>query len=70
MMPKDVERTLGVSHETVRRWAMKGLLAYVTLPSGHRRYDAASVEALRQQIGLPGTGAEPGFANDKSKSAN
>lgn len=37
---------LGVSDETVRRWADDGRLPYITLPSGHRRYRRSDIEAI------------------------
>ena len=39
-------RILGVSVDTVRRWSDAGTLPVVTLPSGHRRYRVADVQAL------------------------
>lgn len=38
---------LGVSIETVRRYLDEGRLVGYTLPSGHRRIDATSVDKLR-----------------------
>ena len=35
-----------VDPKTVTRWAKTGRLTPITLPSGHRRYRAADVEAL------------------------
>lgn len=37
---------LGVSDETVRRWAIEGKIASITLPSGQRRFRRDDVEAI------------------------
>jgi excisionase family DNA binding protein len=37
---------LGIAPQTLRRWADRGLVQAVTLPSGHRRFAAADIEAL------------------------
>lgn len=37
---------LGVSNDTVRRWATTGKLRHVELPSGQLRFSAADVEAV------------------------
>jgi excisionase family DNA binding protein len=42
----DVAEMLGVTDETVRRWAEKNQLAHIRLPSGHRRYRRSDVEAF------------------------
>jgi putative resolvase len=42
----DAARILGVSVDTVRRWSDEGRVPVVVLPSGHRRYRLADVEAL------------------------
>ncbi|MGK9271056.1 helix-turn-helix domain-containing protein [Williamsia muralis] len=42
-----VAERFGVSRETVRRWALTGVLVpVVTTPGGHRRYSVADVDAL------------------------
>jgi hypothetical protein len=35
---------------TLAAWADLGKVAFIRLPSGHRRYIAASVHALAQQV--------------------
>lgn len=51
---------LGVSQSTVREYARTGRLHSTRLPSGHRRIDPASVEALRRELyGQPGTAEDP-----------
>ena len=39
-------RMLGVSDDTIRRWADSGQLPAIVLPSGHRRFQRTDVEAL------------------------
>lgn len=51
--PKEAQAILGVSRETLRRYAGNGLLHPRVLPSGYRRYDRAEVEALRASMGGP-----------------
>jgi excisionase family DNA binding protein len=40
----------GVSKDTVRRWADKGIIPAYRLPSGHRRLDADAVERFAQDL--------------------
>jgi excisionase family DNA binding protein len=37
---------LGVSPQTLRRWAERGLVRTVTLPSGHRRFAVSDIDEL------------------------
>lgn len=46
LRPREVAMLFKVDPKTVTRWAKTGRLTPVTLPSGHRRYRAADVEAL------------------------
>lgn len=46
----EVARTLGVTDETVRRWADDGKLSHVKLPSGHRRFRQTDVDQLLTPI--------------------
>ncbi len=43
---------LGVAKKTVARWADDGHLHVGRTPGGHRRYPAASVNALRRRMEL------------------
>ena len=43
---REVALLFKVDPKTVTRWAKTGRLTPVVLPSGHRRYRAADVEAL------------------------
>lgn len=49
---------LGVSDDTVRRWAAAGLLPFYRLPSGHLRFRSDEVERFRERLvaGLAGEG--------------
>lgn len=40
-------RRLEVSVDTLRRWADRGLIETVRLPSGHRRYPVSAVDKIR-----------------------
>jgi excisionase family DNA binding protein len=42
-MPKAVAEALGVSVDTVGRYAREGLIPFATTPKGHRRFDLAEV---------------------------
>jgi excisionase family DNA binding protein len=50
MQVRQVARTLGVHENTVRRWAERGLLQAVRLPSGVRRFRPDDVEAVRKRM--------------------
>jgi excisionase family DNA binding protein len=43
LKPSDVAELVGVSPETVRRWASEGHLAHYKSPSGHRRFRRSDV---------------------------
>jgi excisionase family DNA binding protein len=61
MQVRQTARTLGVSENTVRRWAERGLLRAVRLPgSGVRRFRPEEVEALRRQMFGELAPVEPG----------
>ena len=45
-MPSEAARMLHVTTKTLQRMAMRGKVAAVVLPSGHRRYLLAQIEAL------------------------
>lgn len=45
----EAARALGVSVDTLRRWADSGQIRTVVLPSGHRRFYAEDVTALLDQ---------------------
>lgn len=41
---------LGVHQKTLRRWADKGMVPVVKLPSGYRRFDPVDVERVRAEM--------------------
>ena len=46
LLPAEAAYELGISVDTVKRYVTDGVLKGYTLPSGHLRVDAASVQAL------------------------
>jgi excisionase family DNA binding protein len=49
-----VGRLLGVSANTVSRWAREGRLPCQMTLGGHRRFDRATVEEIRRQLRIEG----------------
>jgi excisionase family DNA binding protein len=47
LLPGEAAAQLGVSLDTIRRYLENGLLDGITLPSGHRRVTAESVERVK-----------------------
>lgn len=45
--PLEAAQLLGVTMKTMTRYANRGLVEFSILPSGHRRYSKAGVDALR-----------------------
>ena len=37
--PREASERLGVTTQTLRNWARKGKISFITLPSGHRHYN-------------------------------
>ena len=56
----DVARRLGVTPNTVSRWAREGKLPCQMTLGGHRRFDGAVVEAIRRRLRLEGGEEEAG----------
>jgi excisionase family DNA binding protein len=50
LTPAEVAATLGVSPNTVTRWAREGRVPFQMTLGGHRRFEAQVVEALRQRL--------------------
>jgi excisionase family DNA binding protein len=48
--PAEAAKMLGVSRDTVRRYANNGDLTAIVTPGGQRRIDRESVEIIRQRI--------------------
>ena len=46
----DVARLLGVSPNTVSRWAREGRLTCQLTLGGHRRFDSRQIEQLRSRL--------------------
>ena len=46
--PGQAASIAGVTPRTIYRYGLAGLLGFITLPSGHRRYLREDVEALRR----------------------
>lgn len=51
---------LGVSPQTVRRWADAGLIPSARLPSGQRRFDPDQIEAIVKETTPRSLGAPVG----------
>jgi excisionase family DNA binding protein len=51
----EVSRLLGVSPNTVTRWAREGRLACQVTLGGHHRFERTVVEQLRQSLTRGGT---------------
>lgn len=48
--PSEAAKMLGVSRDTVRRYANNGDLSAILTPGGQRRIERESVENIRQRI--------------------
>ena len=46
----EASRILGISVDTLRRWSDDGKVTVLVLPSGHRRYRQADIEALTKAV--------------------
>lgn len=64
---RESARRLGVHENTVRRWADRGMIEAVRLPTGVRRLRAEDVEALGREIeGSPSRPRERGQRSPKT----
>lgn len=50
VMPNEAARMLHVTTKTLQRMAINEKIAAVVLPSGHRRYRLADIEAVRASM--------------------
>jgi excisionase family DNA binding protein len=50
LTPSEVASALGVSPNTVTRWAREGRMPYQMTLGGHRRFDAAVIDELRRTL--------------------
>ncbi|MGI8552349.1 MAG: MerR family DNA-binding transcriptional regulator [Dehalococcoidia bacterium] len=48
----EAAKRLGVSTNTMRAWADRGLVPVVKLPSGHRRFEVSAMEQKRKDMGF------------------
>lgn len=64
---RETARRLGVHENTVRRWADRGLIEAVRLPTGVRRLRAEDVETLGRKI--EGSRSGPGESGQPSLKA-
>jgi excisionase family DNA binding protein len=46
LSPEEAARLLGISPRTLARWAREHRIPAVILPTGHRRYRVADIEAV------------------------
>lgn len=60
--PRQLAEVLGVSVQSVQRWADAGRLKAWKTPSGHRKIDAASAQALIEAMRSASGGAAAGVA--------
>jgi excisionase family DNA binding protein len=47
-------RILGVTDQTIRRWAEMGTIRHICLPSGQLRFEPADIEAIRRPVEATG----------------
>ncbi len=59
LTPSEVASALGVSPNTVTRWAREGKMPYQMTLGGHRRFDAAVIDELRRHLQEGGGSVEP-----------
>ena len=49
LKPEEAALMLGVSYKTLWRWARKGKIKYIKLPSGHLRYYKKDIQKFIEQ---------------------
>ena len=49
---KQAAAMVGVHPNTLRNWTNAGRVESIRLPSGHRRFTPAQVDAIRREMGL------------------
>lgn len=59
MTAGEVAKMFLVTDETVHRWARQGILPFIPLPSGTKRFERAVMEQLRTSA-FAGAGGRPG----------
>jgi excisionase family DNA binding protein len=50
LLPAEVAELLSVSPKTVSRWAKEGKLPFLKTLGGHRRYPAAEIRQLAEEL--------------------
>lgn len=50
----EAAQILGVHPNTLRKWADEGLVPYIKLPSGHRRFSVAEMIEVRESMHVEG----------------
>lgn len=45
LKPEEAAHRLGITTQTLRRWAVEGRIANIKLHNGHRRYRTADIDA-------------------------
>lgn len=45
LKPEEAAHALGITTQTLRRWALEGRIPNIKLHNGHRRYRAVDVDA-------------------------
>ena len=55
LTPPQAAERLGVSVNTVRRWADKGLIPVAKTPTGRRFFDPAAIDKLAAELTPAGT---------------
>lgn len=59
MTPRRAASILGVTPDTVVKWAERGYLTFYKTPGGQRRFREADVRALLAVMNTPAAPAEP-----------
>jgi DNA-binding transcriptional MerR regulator len=52
-LPKEVARSVGLSVDSIGRYAREGLIPFETTPKGHRRYNVEEVQAALADMAGP-----------------
>ena len=48
LLPAEAAKELGVTVDTLSRWADAGLIRPIRTPGGHRRYPTSEVQSVRR----------------------
>ena len=57
LKPSEVAERLGVTYQTLYRWAQQGRIAYLKMPSGHMRFTEEQLAEFIEQTKRKGTKA-------------